>query len=92
MAQPQPNFTAPIVSADSTVLFSAYGFGWGYCAFTLQSEAVCEQLGAADGTAKQLLLAFELGKRQILQAVERNAVPGAGERVALAAADLMARD
>ena len=70
MDQPRTNLTAPILSADSTLWFSAYGFGWGYCAFALPAEAVCEQLGAANETAKQLMLAFEPGKRRILQAVE----------------------
>jgi hypothetical protein len=87
MTEPQTSLTDPIVSADSAVLFSAYGFGWGYCAFALPPAAVCEQLGAADGTARQLLLAFELGKRRIRQVVERKALPGTGERVTLTSAD-----
>jgi hypothetical protein len=80
--------TAPILFPNSAVLFSAYGFGWGYCAFSLPSETVCEQLGAADETARQLLLAFELGKHRILQAVERKTLPVTGERITLSAADL----
>jgi hypothetical protein len=88
MDQPGRNLTAPILCADSTVLFSAYGFGWGYCAFALPCEVVCEELGAADRTPRQLLLAFELNKRRLLQAVEAKAVQGTGERVTFSATDL----
>ncbi|RDK02712.1 hypothetical protein [Paraburkholderia lacunae] len=88
MNQPTINLTAPILFADSTVLFSAYGFGWGYCAFALPSEVVCKELGAANPTPRQLLLAFELGKRRLLHAVEAKAAPDTGERVTLSAADL----
>ena len=87
MDPPSTNLTAPILSADSTVWFSAYGFGWGYCAFALPSAAVCEQLGAANETPKQLLLAFKLGKRRLLHAVEAKAVHSTGERVKLLATD-----
>jgi len=88
MAQPLPILTEPIFCDDSTVLFSAYGVGWGYCAFALPSRAICEHLGAANQTTKQLLLAFELGKRRILQAVAHKALSDTGERVMLSAADL----
>ncbi|WP_236001832.1 hypothetical protein [Paraburkholderia elongata] len=88
MDQPGTNVTAPILSSDSAVWFSAYGFGWGYCAFTLPSEAVCAKLGAGNGTAKQLLLAFELGKRKLLKAVVQKALPCTGERIRLSADDL----
>ncbi|MFM0632457.1 hypothetical protein [Paraburkholderia xenovorans] len=88
MDQPCTNLTAPILSADSTMWFSAHGFGWGYCAFALPAKAVCEKLGAANETPKQLMLAFELGKRRLLQAVEQKALPGTGERIALSAAEL----
>ncbi|CAB3793193.1 hypothetical protein LMG28614_03669 [Paraburkholderia ultramafica] len=80
--------TPPLLSADSTLWFSAYGFGWGYCAFALDAETVCEKLGAANETPKQLMLAFELGKRRLLQAIEPKTLPGTGERVTLSAADL----
>jgi hypothetical protein len=86
--QPGTNLTAPILSADATVWFSAYGFGWGYCAFALPAEAVCERLGAANETLKQLMLAFELGKRRVLQAIEQKALPSTGERITLSADDL----
>lgn len=88
MDQPGTSLTAPFLSADSAVWFSAYGFGWGYCAFSLDSEVVCEQLGAANETPKQLMLAFELGKRRLLLAVEKKALPGTGKRITLSAEDL----
>lgn len=89
MAQPQTNLTEPILFAESAVLFSAYRFGWGYRAFALSTEAVCEQLGAGDETGRQLLLAFELGKRRILQVVERKTLPDTGERITLSTADFL---
>ena len=88
MNQPLTKLTAPLFSADSTLWFSAYGFGWGYCAFALPAEAVCEKLGAANETPKQLMLAFELGRRRLLQAVAQKALLGTGERIVLSAADL----
>jgi len=69
-------------------LFSAYGFGWGYCSFALDPDAICETLGAADKTQKQLLLAFELNKRRLVEIVEKKAIPGTGQRIALSATDL----
>jgi hypothetical protein len=80
--------TAPILSSGPTLWFSAYAFGWGYCAFEVTSDVVCEQLGAADVTSRQLMLAFELGRRRILQAVERKTLPRTGERIVLSATDL----
>jgi hypothetical protein len=89
MAEVQTHLTEPIVSADSAVLFSVYGVGWGYCAFALPATAVCEELGAADSSARQLLLAFKLGERRILQAIERKTLPDTGERVALSSVDFL---
>ncbi|MEN8505487.1 MULTISPECIES: hypothetical protein [Paraburkholderia] len=86
--QPRTNLTAPLLSANCTLWFSAYGFGWGYSAFELPAEAVCEKLGAANETPKQLMLAFELGKRRLLRTVEQKALPGTGGRITLSAADL----
>ncbi len=88
MDHPSTTVTMPIVTSGPTLWFSAYAFGWGYCAFSLTSEVICEQLGAADGTSRQLLLAFELGKRRVLHAVERIKLPQTGERIPLSAKDL----
>src|ERR1700675_4708456 len=86
--QPRINLTAPLLSVDSALWFSAYGFGWGYCAFALPAETVCEKLGAANETPKQLMLAFELGKHRLLQTIARKALPGTGERITLSTADI----
>jgi hypothetical protein len=87
MDQPSSSLTAPLLSIDPTVWFSAYGFGWGYCAFALPAATVCEILGAANETPKQLLLAFELGKPRILRAVVQKALPLTGERITLSTSD-----
>ncbi|KAA1009827.1 hypothetical protein FVF58_21055 [Paraburkholderia panacisoli] len=70
---PAPHEPDALLSTASTLWFSAYGFGWGYCAFAL--PAACENLGAANGTPKQFMLAFELGQHRLLQAVKQNALP-----------------
>lgn len=75
--------TAPYVASDAAIWFSAYGFGWGYCAFSLPAEAVCQYLGAADTSRKQLILAFELGRKRISKAIEQAAIPGTGDRITL---------
>lgn len=82
-----PAIAAPTVRSDSAVLFSAYGFGWGYCAFEIPLSIMCVQLGAPDATPKQLLLAFELGKRTIVQAIAEKNLPATGERVTLGSQD-----
>ena len=62
---------------------SAYGFGWGYCAFSIPIEAIYEYLGAADSSTKQLMLAFELGRKRISKAVEQAKIPETGDRIIL---------
>ena len=88
MTQQAAHLTEPILAADSSVWFAAYGFGWGYCAFSLPSEVACEKLGAANGSPKQLMLAFELGKRRLLHAAKQKYRPESGERITLTASDL----
>ena len=89
MDQPHTFMTAPILCGDSTVWFSAYGFGWGYCAFALSFEVVCEELGARYETVQQVRLAFELNKRRILRTVQQcGAASATGERITLSVADL----
>jgi hypothetical protein len=89
MDQPHTDITAPILYADSAVWFSAYGFGWGYRAFALPFEVVCEELGARNQTEQQVRLAFELNKRRILGAVQQyEEAPATGERITLSVADL----
>jgi hypothetical protein len=88
MEQAHINLTTPIVTSDATLWFSAYGFGWGYRAFELSPEVICDCLGAANESTKQLLLAFQLGRPRLLEAAERTAAAPTGERVALSAEDL----
>jgi hypothetical protein len=78
-----PSITSPIIREDGEIWFSAYGFGWGYCAYSLSAEVVCNELGAASQTPSQLLLAFELGKIKLSQVVLDIPIPEDGERVAL---------
>jgi hypothetical protein len=75
--------TAPFISRDASLWFSAYGFGWGYCAFSIPMESVCDYLGAADASPRQLMLAFELGRQRISKAVEQVEIPETGDRVIL---------
>ncbi|HXZ08152.1 MAG TPA: hypothetical protein VEI25_08850 [Paraburkholderia sp.] len=88
MRQPTIHLTEPILSADSSLWFSAYCFEWGYCAFSLPSEVAREKLGAADASPKQLVLAFALGKHRIERLVEQKYLPQVRERITLEAADL----
>lgn len=90
MSSTEPKLSEPMVTPTSAVLFSAYEFGWGYRAYELLNETICEDLGAAGDSHKQLLLAFQLGKRKILDAVARKVDPIAGERVTLQHADFCA--
>ena len=82
------NLTSPIVANQSTLWFSAYGFGWGYCAFELKPDVVCEFLGAANDSEKQLLLAFQLGKQRLAGVAERKMPPPNGERIEITGHDL----
>jgi hypothetical protein len=83
-----PDITAPMLAEDASVWFSAFRFGWGYCAFELPAEVVCKELGAAQATASQLLMAFELGKRRIVEAAALQIRVESGERIQLSAADI----
>jgi hypothetical protein len=49
---------------------------------------MCEGLGAADQTPRQLVLAFELGKHRLRKAIAERQLPRTGERITLCAADL----
>jgi hypothetical protein len=77
-----------MLSENSSIWFSAYGVGWGYCAFSLPSEVVRKQLGAANESPKQLMLAFELNKRRLLHVVTEKYLPQVNERITLADGDL----
>jgi hypothetical protein len=77
------SLSAAFISRDASLWFSAYGFGWGYCAFSIPIEAVCEYLGAANVSTKQLMLAFELNRNRISKVVKLVEIPVTGERVIL---------
>lgn len=82
MNEPLIWITAPVLSDESAVWFAAYGFGWGYRAFAVSYEVVCDSLGAADVTHAQIRLAFQLGRRRILEAVQRyGSLPYEGQRI-----------
>ncbi|WP_433706063.1 hypothetical protein [Paraburkholderia sacchari] len=72
MNEPTIWFTAPVLSHGTELWFSAYGFAWGYRAFAIPYEVVCETLGAADSTDEQIRLAFQLGKQTVLRAVRQH--------------------
>lgn len=79
--------TQPLVRAES-LWFSAYEFGWGYRAFEIPGEIAKTQLGAADGSAQKLTLAFGLARQTIAKAVESINPEYRGERIVLRAGDL----
>lgn len=80
---PDLQVTAPMLVDPSELWFSVYGFGWGYAAYALPAPMVLAQLGAANESAKQMTLAFELGKRRIRRAVHESDRPENGERIVL---------
>jgi hypothetical protein len=80
--------TEPTLTNESSVWFSAYGFGWGFRAFALSYEALCESLGAGDTSDQQINLAFQLGRRRILQAVQQHEwLPYQGDRIWISLAE-----
>jgi hypothetical protein len=84
MSQPLVWITAPVLSDEVAVWFSAYGFGWGYRAFSVSLEVFRESLGVNDIADEQIRLAFSAGKHQILEAVlQHGSSPYAGKRIRL---------
>jgi hypothetical protein len=88
MKQARISLTAPMFADESTIRFSAYGFGWGYCAFELSSDVARQYLGAANESPRQLLLAFQLGNQKLLKAAERTEPPLSGAPVEITGQDL----
>jgi hypothetical protein len=82
-----PILTSPEFSPGVGVLFSAYAMGWGFYTFVLTCDAACKKLGAGNPGREQVLLAFQLNRQRIAQAVSAKAQPGRGERIVLDAAD-----
>jgi hypothetical protein len=60
----------------------------GYCAFSIPIDVVCAYLGAADASTRQLLLAFESGRKRISNTVKQVEIPATGDRVVLDRRDL----
>ncbi|MCA8102923.1 hypothetical protein [Burkholderia contaminans] len=79
--------THPVVCDDSSLLFSAYGHGWGYAAVKLPAAVVLDKLGASAVTPDHLVAAFELHQERIARAISRHEVPDHGERIQLNASD-----
>ncbi|MBN3724072.1 hypothetical protein [Burkholderia sp. Ac-20379] len=88
MTSPAVHLTTPIVSGGSTLWFSAYASGWGYAAFSLTADTLCQCFGAAGSSPQQLRLAFELGRQRLARAIGRYDTAPAGGRTALTPADL----
>lgn len=77
----------PFFDRENTLYFSAYAFGWGYCAFSLDPEVAHEVLGSIDQSPRQILLAFAIGQVKIRKAVHRAARQQDGQRIRLTAGD-----
>lgn len=89
MDEPMIRIAAPVLHKEFAVWFAAYGVGWGYRAFAISYDTVCDSLGAADTTDAQIRLAFQLGTRQVLQAVQQyGASPYEGNRISLSLDEL----
>jgi hypothetical protein len=82
MDKPEVNLSQPVI-ADDEVQFSAFGLGWGFCAYALPAGLVVSRLGAANVTERQLNLAFQVNRQRIAQAVVQAGVPEPGKRVIL---------
>jgi hypothetical protein len=76
------NLSHPVFS-DDEIQFSAFGLGWGFCAYSLPAHLVVERLGAANATERQLNLAFQVNRQRIMQAVVEAGLPEPGKRVIL---------
>lgn len=81
-AAPKLNLSQPVF-ADDGIQFSAFGLGWGFRAYALPAGVVIERLGAANATERQLVLAFQVNRQRITQAVLDADEPRTGERVIL---------
>ena len=69
--------------ANGQIHFSAFGPGWGFCAYTVPANVVMKHLGARDPSAAQLRLAFQLNRQRIVAAVVEGGVCDPCKRVLL---------
>ncbi|MFM0053018.1 hypothetical protein [Caballeronia grimmiae] len=82
MSQPLIKITEPLVRHGCIVEFSAYGFGWGYRAFSISLEGVCKPpLHALEMTNGEVVAAFLSRRSEILRAiVQLEVFPDAGKQ------------
>jgi hypothetical protein len=81
-AAPKVNLSEPVFT-DDEIQFSAFGLGWGFRAYALPAGLVVQQLGAANATERQLVLAFQVNRQRIAHAVLGVEAPESGRRVTL---------
>ena len=79
--------TAPILCDDASLHFSAFRQGWGYAAFKLPVDVICNMLGNAGATSDQILAGFEQNKERISDAIARLERQPDGKRILLSASD-----
>jgi hypothetical protein len=81
-AAPKLNLSQPVFT-DDEIQFTAFGLGWGFRAYALPAGVVIDRLGAANASKRQLVLAFQVNRQRIAQAVLDADEPRTGERVIL---------
>ncbi|MFC0396969.1 hypothetical protein [Paraburkholderia rhizosphaerae] len=72
MNQPMVWMTAPALSDEDALWFSAYGFGWGYRTFSISCDVLRDSLGAHGSTREQMRDSLSAWKPQLLEAVLRH--------------------
>ncbi|MDS0859406.1 DUF1488 domain-containing protein [Burkholderia pseudomultivorans] len=81
------SITTPVVSDDFSLLFSAYGQGWGYIAFRLSADVICDKFGVSEASPELLLAAFERNRETIARVIGQRTPAGSGERIQLTRSD-----
>lgn len=82
------HLTAPTVTGDDSIWFTAYAPGWGYAAYALPATTLREKLGAAGSQPQQLLLAFELSRHRLVRAITQRLPAPPGVRTTLTSNDV----
>ncbi|WP_321927216.1 hypothetical protein [Burkholderia sp. BCC1998] len=81
--------SAPTVSNDGTIVFTAHRVGEGYGSFAISPAVMCTALGARDQSGPQCQSAFEANRERIASAVARQLpLPDSGTPRFLRASDL----
>lgn len=74
----------PFMSSGSEVWFTAYGFGWGYRAFSVSIEKRSRSGPPGDDAARHMRAAFRSQRRRIIEAVRSyESVSYEGQRIRL---------